>query len=120
MLRLDNKYVFHIPLYKYEDNKLIRLDIDGILANLMEQLNNEGYESLYITEVKSYFKSRSFDELLVTLFISQKRVSDNKQELPDKVFKRWFKQNNHILRQEAFAYEHNNSMIIESLRIDLV
>lgn len=115
MLILDNKYVFHIPLYKYADNKLIRLDIDETLSNLMQQLNNEGYESLYKTKVKSYYKSRSFDELLITLFVSQKRVSDNKQELPDKVFKRWFKQNNNILQQEAYAYEHNNSMIIESL-----
>lgn len=116
MLILDEKYVFHIPLYKYVDNKLIVLDIEDILDNLTEQLDNEGYESLYITKVKSYYKSRCFDELLITLFISQKRVSDNKQEFPDKIFKRWFKQNNHILQQEAYAYEHNNSMIIESLQ----
>lgn len=115
MLILDNKYVFHIPLYKYADNKLIKLNIDDIVANLADQLNKEGYESLYITKVKSHYKSRSFDEILITIFISQKRVSDNKQELPDKIFKKWFKQNNHILQQESYAYEHNNSMIIESL-----
>lgn len=115
MLILEDKYVFHIPLYKYVNNELIPIDIGDILADLTEKLNKEGYESLYMTKVKSYYKLRNFDEVLITLFISQKRVSDNKQELPDKIFKRWFKQNNHVLQQEAYAYEHNNSMIIESL-----
>ncbi len=115
MLELDNKYVFHIPLYKYVDTSLIRLDIDSILDILVDELNKGGYGSLYIIKVKSYYKSRSFDELLVTLFVSQKSVLESKRELPDIIFKRWFKQHNTILQQEAYAYEHNNSMIIEYL-----
>lgn len=115
MLELDDKYVFHVPLYKYVDNELIRLDIEDILDELIDELNKHGYDSLYIINVKSYYKSRSFDELLITLFISEKTVKKDNREFPDSLFSQWFKQNNNVLQQEAFAYEHNNSMIIEAL-----
>ena len=105
MYKLDKKYVFHIPLYKFEDGELVELSIDGLLDNLIDDL---GADSLYITKAKSHYKSRCFDELLLTLFVSG-------DESPEDIFKNWFRDNNHILGQEAFAYECQNQMHIFDL-----
>ena len=39
-MKLNQKYVFHIPLFKYENDELIPLDeksiVDGILSKLSE------------------------------------------------------------------------------------
>lgn len=112
MIELDEKYIFHIPLYKYENNELVKINITDILDDLINQLNQEGYDSLYIMKVKGYYKSRGFDELLLTIFISEEQLKRQNQDSPEIVFKDWFKINNNILRQEALAYECNNKMFI--------
>lgn len=103
MKELNKKYVFHIPLYKYEDNELILIEIDDILDDLIYQL---GSESLYMTKVKSVYKKRMYDEILLTIFTN---------ESPEFVFEKWFEENNDMLCQEAFAYELGDSMIIKKL-----
>ena len=108
MMELNTKYVFHMPVYKYIENRLVLIEYDKILDDLIDQLNKSGFNSLYMAEVKGYYKSRSFDELLITLFCSSK-------ESPEIIFKKWFIGNNDILEQESFAYECNNSMFIEEL-----
>lgn len=112
MLELDKKYVFHVPLYKYENKELVSIEIKDILDDLVNQLNQKGYDSLYIMKVKGYYKSRGFDELLLTIFISEEQLKRQNQDSPEIVFKNWFKINNNILRQEALAYECNNKMFI--------
>lgn len=107
MIELDKKYVFHIPKYKFEDNELTPID-SNILKNFITKLNENGYSSAYLTDVKSYYKNRAYDETLITLFTSQERE-------PEKIFKEFFTGNNNILKQEAFAYECNNRMLIETL-----
>ena len=99
---LDKKYVFHIPLFKFEGEQLIRIPIDDFLDDLIGQLGSNG---LYITKVKSHYKSRCFDELLLTLFVAS-------DEHPEEIFGDWFRKNNDVLKQEAFAYECQNHMII--------
>jgi len=102
---LDKKYVFHIPLYKFEDDELIKLEIDDVLDDLMALLKSD---SLYITKVRSFYKSRCFDELLVSLFVSG-------SEKPEEIFKEWFRTNNDILGQESFSYECGDRMFIFDL-----
>ena len=105
MKELDKKYVFHIPLYKFEDDELIKLEIDDVLDDLMALLKSD---SLYITKVRSFYKSRCFDELLVSLFVSG-------SEKPEEIFKEWFRTNNDILGQESFSYECCDRMFIFDL-----
>ena len=106
MLKLMKKYVFHIPLFKYQNTELVKIDIDKHLKELIENLNDEGFESFYITSVKNYYKSRCFEELLLTLFTLN-------HESPEIIFLEWFKKKNHILKQEAVSYECNGSMFVE-------
>ncbi len=115
MIVLDKKYVFHIPLYKFENNDFVLIDINNILDDLINQLNQNGYDSFYIMNGKGYYKSQAFDELLITVFISQEQLKIKNQEFPDSIFKNWFKRNNNILKQEAFAYEYENNMFIWEL-----
>ena len=105
MKELDKKYVLHIPLYKFEDDELIKLEIDDDLDDLMALLKSD---SLYITKVRSFYKSRCFDELLVSLFVSG-------SEKPEEIFKEWFRTNNDILGQESFSYECGDRMFIFDL-----
>ena len=100
---LDKKYVLHIPLSKYENDELVSIDIDSILDELIANLNQN---SFYITKVESYYKNRQYDELLITIF------TDGNDAIED-IFKNWFLKNNNILKQEEYAYEINNNLIIE-------
>ena len=109
-MELNKKYVFHIPLFKFSNNKLLKIEINDILDDLISQLSDNGFENLYITKVKGYYKSRSFDELLITLF-----TQDN--QTPEIIFKKWFENNNNLLKQKEYAYEYNNSMYIEKLNL---
>lgn len=108
MNELDKKYVFHIPLYKYENNDLILLDIDDILNDLIVELGENDFNSLYISKVESYYKTRYFDELLLTLFVES-------EEFPDEIFKSGFRRNNDVLQQEEFAFECRNRLFVEKL-----
>lgn len=108
MIELDKKYIFHIPKYKFEDNKLTPIDTN-LLNEFITKLNENGYSSAYLTDVKSYYKNRTYDEILITLFTSSKNN-------PEKIFRKFFTENNSILKQEAFAYECDNRMFIEELK----
>ena len=103
-MRRDRKYVLHIPLEKFDGN-LVTIDIDGILEDLIIKLEETGSDSFYITRVESHYKTRKFDEILITVFAEDSSI--------EHVFSEWFRKNNHELCQEAFAYEIGNEMIIE-------
>ena len=107
MIELAEKFVFHIPLYKYSSGELVSIELDGLLDELKGEFHDNGFDSLYISEVKSMYKSRCFDELLITLFADSK--------LPAEIFEVWFRKNNDVLGQESFGYELANRMIIHDL-----
>ena len=90
---------------------LIPIEYEEILDVLIDRLNQNGYDSLYITEVKGFYKSREFDELLITIFTS------SYDSLPESIFECWFIENNDVLEQEAFAYECNNSMFVKEIMV---
>ena len=102
-MRLDTRYVLHVPLSKITDGKLVSIEIDDVLEELTCQL-----ESFYITRVESCYNSRDFDEILITVFSCDGKIEET--------FKKWFIKNNSILGQEAFAYEKNNELVIEEVK----
>ena len=106
-MELDCRYVLHIPLSKWENGKIKSLMVDDVIAELISLLEAEGFDSFYVTKVESYYKSRKYDELLVTIFAGD-------GDGPCEIFRRWFLAHNDVLRQEAFAFEINNRMIIET------
>ncbi|WP_296876087.1 hypothetical protein [uncultured Methanobrevibacter sp.] len=53
------------------------------------------------SNVEGHYRSRSFDELLVTVYCNEK-------EIIDEIFKEWFMANNDLMAQEAFSYEMND------------
>lgn len=105
-MELDCKYVLHIPLSRWENDGLKSLDVDDQIKDLINQLELNGFDSFYITKVESYYKSRKYDELLITIFAGT-------EESPQEIFKDWFSNNNDVLGQEAFAYELNNKLFIK-------
>ena len=107
---LDTKYVLHIPCHKFENEMVTRINMEKCIGDLESKLDQSGYHSFYKTQVEGHYKSRKFDEVLITIFTS------NISELqPDKIFRKWIKENNDELKQESYAYEKNNELIIEEL-----
>ena len=106
MIELDKRYVFHIPLSKCCEGELVRLDLRDVLDELITHFHQHGFDSLYMSEVKSFYKSREYEELLITLFTSC-------DDFPEVIFKDWFGKSNSVLGQEAFAYECNGKMYIQ-------
>lgn len=109
MKKLDQKYVLHLPVHKLENEKVTKININKVLDDLVTRLNKNQYHSFYITNVNGHYKSRSFDEILITIFTTKDKIT------PDKIFRKWFKENNHILKQESYAYEYNNTLYVENL-----
>ncbi len=103
MIELDKRYVLHVPLAKFVDGEVISIDIDDILEDLTCRLDN-----FYITMAEGHYRSREYDELLITVFASEGSIEE--------IFRRWFAENSDVLSQEAFAYEINNRMIIEEVK----
>ena len=106
-MELNRKYVFHIPLCNWENGELVPIDIEGLLDDLIGEFSQKGFEGFYLTRSKAYYKSRCFDELLLTMFASS--------DIPEGIFSEWFMANNDVLGQEAFAWEMGNSLFIEDL-----
>lgn len=107
MIRLNQKFSFHIPLYKHVSGELVSIEIDDMLEELIAEFGDNGFEGLYITKINSYYKTRQFDELLITIF--------SNDDMPCEIFGNWFRRHNDVLSQEAFAYEIGNAMIIIDL-----
>ena len=108
MMMLDRKYVLHIPLCRFGDGELVAIDIDEILEDLVGRLD---CESFYMTKVRGCYRSRVFDELLITVFASDRDIGE--------IFGEWFKSNNDVLGQEAFSYECGDRMFVEMLSSEL-
>ena len=108
MTVLDVKYVFHIPLCKFTQDKLSPLNADEIIDDLISEFSESGFDSLYMTKVKSCYMGRLYDEILITLFTTENRA-------PEEIFEGWFRKNNEILEQVEFAYEKGDRMIIGRL-----
>ena len=108
-MELDMKYVLHIPLSRWENDALIALNVDDLLEELINDLELQGFDSFYVTKVVSYYKSRKFNEVLITIFARD-------GDAPHEIFKEWFLRHNDKLAQEAFAYELGNKMIIETFK----
>lgn len=107
---LNTKYVLHIPTHKFENERVTRINMEKVIADLEKRLNQNDFHSFYKIEVEGHYKRRSFDEVLITIF-----TSDITQPQPDEIFSQWFKDNNYELKQESFAYEKNNELYIEKL-----
>ena len=67
------KFVLHVPLYRFTGNELEMIEIDELLNELLSELSSNGFDG-YISKVKSFFKSRMYDELLITIFAGDTRV----------------------------------------------
>ena len=111
VMEMDEKYIFHIPLYKYENGKLLSIEIDDIISELIDEFALNSYENLYMIKAKGFYKSRCFDEILIHIFVP----AESKKTMPDEIFKKWFVNNNNILQQEALAYEYNNKLFVEKI-----
>lgn len=112
MIKLDEKYVLHLPIHKFENEKITTININNALDDLINLLNINQYHSFYINKVNGHYKTRSFDEILITIFTS----SQEEKIKPGELFIKWFKNNNNLLKQESVAYEYNNNMYIEEMK----
>ena len=110
-MELRNKLVFHIPEKAWQQDHLEDIDVDFAVGKLAQSLNNAGTDSFYTQEVIGCYKGRHYPERLMVVFCDD---ADKATDLAD-IFKRWFRESNGVLRQEAFSYELNGALFVEEL-----
>ena len=103
--------VFHIPEKAWQQDRLEDIDVDFAVDKLAQSLNTAGTDSFYTQEVTGYYKGRHYPEQIMVVFCDD---TDKATVLAD-IFTRWFRENNGILRQEAFSYELNGALFVEEL-----
>ncbi len=99
---LPEKLTVHIPRYHWTGG-LEPIDYPAFIRQLAEGLESLGIDSFYTTPATGYYKGRSYDETLLTLFC--KTDVDNAVA---GVIENLFRTNNHLLQQEAYAFERNS------------
>lgn len=107
IVKVMTKFVLHVPLYRFNGNNLEEIEIDETLNELMGELTQNGFDG-YISKVRSFYKSRLYDELLITIFSKDTSVL--------KIFRKWFSKNNHVLGQESLAYEIGNELVVRDVK----
>ncbi len=108
-MSLPHKLVFHIPELALVNDTITPVSIDELLAGLADELQQAGVLSFYTINATGFYKGRSYPERLITLFWKDDPAP--MQEL----FRRWFRENNDQLQQEAFAFELDGVLYTESL-----
>ncbi len=101
--------ILHIPHYKW-DGKLISIDYLSFTKRIISRLAETGIEGGYRIAAKGYFKGRSYDEDLLTVY-----CTDDQAEKVVSIFRQVYNEANDIMQQECFAYEHNGKMYVVSL-----
>ena len=108
-MRLPHKLVFHIPEMAKVNGRITDVPIGRLLSGLADELQQAGVLSFYTINATGFYKGRSYPEQLVTLF-----RQDDPAPVQD-LFRRWFREHNDQLQQEAFAFEVDGVLYTESL-----
>lgn len=103
---IKNKVVIHLPHKAWVDNQFIDINYSNCRENLLAFLQEFNINGFYITNVLGFYKNRSYNEELITLFYE--KINKNfKNLLID-----WAKEWKIKLYQEAFAIEFNDTLKI--------
>lgn len=105
MIKSDIKYVLHIPLYRNVGGRLESIEHESILDELILNLGENKFNSFYTQKIKSYYNSKSFDEMIITIYTSKDGDIED-------IFTKWCRNNHDILKQECYAYEKNDALYI--------
>lgn len=109
METFDTKIVLHIPHFAFSDGGLVEIDCYGFCKALCERMNGNGITDWYETNAFGRYKGRRYDQELWTLF-----VRPDQKDVVLESFREMFSEWNDVLQQEAFAYELNGVLHVES------
>ena len=101
------KLVLYVPCYAWDGEKLIGIDYRSFKADLYMAFEQIGLVSWSCQTSKGVFKGREYDQETLTIFSEEVLKSNIIAE-----FKRLLKIYHGELRQEAYAYEDNDSLVI--------
>ena len=101
------KLVLYVPCYAWDGEKLIDIDYRSFEVDLYEAFEQIGLVSWSCQHSRGVFKGREYDQETLTIFSDETLKSNIIAE-----FKRLLKIYHSELRQEAYAYEDNNSLVI--------
>jgi len=101
------KLVLYVPCYAWDGEKLIGIDYRSFKADLYKAFEQIGLVSWSCQTSKGVFKGREYNQEVLTIFSEEVLKSNIISE-----FRRLLKIYHGELRQEAYAYEDNNSLVI--------
>ena len=108
-MELRNRLAFHIPEKAWRENRLEDINIDAEMGDLLRSLENAGASSFYVQKVTGYYKGRQYPERILVIFCD----SASKASALVDVFENWFLSHNSALRQEAFSYERDGTLVVK-------
>lgn len=106
----EMKLTLHIPLYSW-NGELTPIDAESFKEKLIARFKVIGIDSFYFTSATGYYKGRGYNEALLTVFCEK-----DKAERVVEIFKQVYNENNHIMKQESFAYEMNGVLYVVELK----
>jgi len=101
------KLVLYVPCYAWDGEILIGIDYRSFKADLYKAFEQIGLVSWSCQTSKGVFKGREYNQEVLTIFSEEVLKSNIISE-----FRRLLKIYHGELRQEAYAYEDNNSLVI--------
>ncbi len=108
-MEYSEKLTLHIPHYKW-DGKLIPIDYLYFTQKIIGRLAEIGIDGCYSVAVTGYYKGRSYDEDLLTVYCKNDQV-----DKAVNIFRQSYGDTNDTMQQECFAYEYNDKMYVVGL-----
>lgn len=108
-MEYKTKLVFHIPCAAW-NNGLIAVNYNAFKQALIKAFAEIGLTSLYSVTVKGYYKGREYDEILLTVFSNLRGAN-----AAVNAFRKCFEEHNDMMKQEAFAFERDGVLTVETL-----
>ena len=99
-----SKFIIHIPCKKYVNGNLLDNGYDKCIDVMANKLADIGVHGWYLLDAQGYYKGRIYGEKLMVVFHSGDEVAE--------VFKQTCNELDKELRQEAYAYEKDNELIV--------
>ena len=110
-MELQEKLVLHIPEERWCVDHLESIVSGHAFDDLIDTLENSGVISLYSQNAMGFYKGNWYHEILFTIFCEKR----GKASAVVEIFDNWFRSNNGVLKQEAFAYEWNGTLYVRNL-----
>jgi len=101
---LKHRVIFHVPHKSYLDGQFVSVDYKAFEKKLVDMLQ---IDSCYISKAVGKYEGRCYPEHILTVY-----CDDDTVETIHEIFKKVIATTHYYMRQQSYAYEIDNKMIL--------